>query len=697
MDQKKQVHWDKTSMRESNPGAFEMHVSRNAITLLFSEARSDDDPGHEPSVASSVNRINMNPTTAKQLALAVNKVLKECEAKYGQDFYRHPSPAEPAPLSTPGEAPSLSEGVDEGNKSDLLFQLVRKLDVEAGYERSFKITHSVLLQNRFLLGVSKKEVGPGAEERLVEACRSMGIPNNFLDIFKEHFPVSDYIHFGFEQNEKTVVYKVYLEFFETISKEISKSRQPPRPSLLHLGLKWDADTPSRQALTRYTWHPWISSEEILQRVSPILEAERSGVAKQAVERLISLAKARIPDRDILFLEVTEEGNPRRSFDINVYRANLQVAEIYPLLSVLCRRHSIPFDTFHSLYDGIKNERFGHLAAGIGREGNDFFTIYYGVQGTFGADSGEKSLGENGPAVSAKYRPPTRKRRVIRVEDTDDNARHLYRLVKDLGMQGAFERSFKFLDGTLLTDRFLFGFRRPSSDTALDSAIIDVCRHIDMPEDHRKMFQAELHEANIVLFGFEKSAKGSIYKAYLEFSNRLKEAVTQDPKPESVVIHNGYKWDAFDNSRKVAAEYRALHILRPKDISIRLLGEIYGNKKGNSYFIIDDMLDLAGTRTTPGELLYFEVSEENNLRKSFDINMYFANLQVAELYPMLVEAARHFSIEMDQFDELYEGVKDYKFGHVSGGIDRQGKDFLTFYFSERKDPGKDGHLGWKRGY
>jgi hypothetical protein len=569
--------------------------------------------------------------------------------------------------------------------------------VESGYERSFKIANSALLQNRFLLGVSKKEMGPRAEERLAEACRLMGMPGNFLELFQEHFPLSNYIHFGFEQNEETIVYKVYLEFFDTISEQISKSSRQPGPSMLHLGLKWDADNPSRQALTRYTWHPWISSEEILKRAFQILETGRGVAARQAVERLISLAQARIPDRDILFLEVTEEGNPRRSFDINVYRANLQVAEIYPMLSVLCRRHSIPFNTFHSLYEGIKNERFGHLAAGIGREGNDFFTIYYGVEGKFGNGSKKTDHREDDTVFSLKFIPSERKRRIIRVEETDDKARHLYRLVKDLGMQTAFERSFKFLEQTLLTDRLLLGFRRPPSDTALDSAIINLCRQIDMPDDHREMIEAELNEANIIMFGYENSGKSAIYKVYLEFISRLKEAVKQDPMPDSVVIHHGFKWDIDDNSQKIVAQYRALNILHPKDISARLLEEIYGNKKGNSYGIVDDLLDLAGTRTQPGKLTYFEVSEENNLRKSFDVNMYLADLQVAEIFPMLVAAARHHSLEMDQFDELYEGVKDYKFGHVSGGIDRQGKDFLTFYFSERKNSTKNGHHGWRRGY
>ena len=210
----------------------------------------------------------------------------------------------------------------------------------------------------------------------------------------------------------------------------------------------------------------------------------------------------------------------------------------------------------------------------------------------------------------------------------------------------------------------------------------------MPDDYREKFQAKLNEAGIILFGYEKSGESDRYKVYLEFVDRLKEAVKQVPMPDSVVTHNGFKWDAADNSRKIVAEYRALNILHPRDMSARLLQEIYGNRKENSYRIVDDMLDIAGTRTQPGKLLYFEVSEENNLRKSFDINMYLADLQVAELYPMLVEATRHYSVEMDQFDERYEGVKNYKFGHVSGGIDRQGRDFLTFYFAKRKGSKRD---------
>jgi hypothetical protein len=41
--------------------------------------------------------------------------------------------------------------------------------------------------------------------------------------------------------------------------------------------------------------------------------------------------------------------------------------------------------------------------------------------------------------------------------------------------------------------------------------------------------------------------------------------------------------------------------------------------------------------------------------------------------------RHYSIPSGEFDHLFEQVGDKIFGHLSGGIDREGKDFLTTYY------------------
>jgi len=677
----RKIHRDYSAMRSYFPDAFNISFDREKISMVFGVHHSGDGRDRGETVE-ACNRILMSPLTAKRLANALESVIQQHEVRYGSPEMKPLHSAGQAQVAEPHRKGDVTGKKGTHEKADLLFQLIQNLNTEIGYERSFKIANAALLPNRFLLGVSKEAVGLRADERLTETCSLMGMPKNLSDIFRNYLPQGNYVHFGFEQNEKTTVYKVYLEFLDTIEEEIRKNKHHPGPAMLHLGLKWDVSDPARQSLTRYTWHPWLASQEILERVSHTLESGRGEAARDAATQLVSLALARIPDRDILYLEVTEEGNPRRSFDINIYRANLQLAEIYPLLSMLCRRHSISFDKFHSLYDRIKTKRFGHLAAGIDREGNGFFTIYYGVENMFSDSSGEALPSDGSPAVSSKYSLPARRRRIIRVEETDDKAGHLFRLVKDLGLRAAFERSFKFLDRCLLTDRFLLGFKRPAPASGGDDAIMNVCRQIDMPGDFREMFREQLHEANIVLFGFEKNETNRAYKAYLEFNERLGQAVKQDPMPESVVIHTGFKWDVSDHSKKVITQYRAFHVLRAEDMAARLLQGFYENRRENPYRIVDDMVDLAGTRTQPGELLYLEVSEENNLRRSFDINMYLADLQMAEVYLLLVDMARFYSINLEQLEELYEAVKTYKFGHLAGGTDREGKSFLTVYFSEK---------------
>ena len=680
-DEQIKVRWDSSKVRSTYVNAFDASATKDEIILFLGMKEAWDSDLNEVTVRLS-DRIVLSPFNAKKFLIQLEDLIHSYESKYG--LMDQQSQQQSALNRIPSHSRRLSSSKEE--KSDentgLLFQLVKNLNVEAGFERSFKVVNAVLLNNRFLLGVSKKAVGQRADDRLTETCSLMGMPKNLLDIFKHYLPQGNYVHYGFEQNEKTIVYKVYLEFFEAINEEIKKSKRRPGPALLHLGLKWDISDPERQSLTRYTWYPWLPSHEILQRVSHILEPERGEAARQAAEQLISLALARMPYRDILYLEVTEEGNPRLSFDINVYRANLQLAEVYPLLSMLCRRHSISFETFHSLYDRIKPKRLGHLAAGADREGNSFFTAYYGVEETFGESSRGPLLSDSGAAVPSKYSLPPRRQRIIRVEETDNDAGHLFRLVENLRLRGGYEHSFKFLKNIFLTDRFLFGVKRPKGSAGQDNAILNICREIDMPQDYREMFRSGLKEANFVLFGFEKNEKNRVYKAYLEFSERLAQAVRQKPRPENVVIYTGFKWDVSDNSHKVMARYTAYPLFRAGDIAVRIANSFYGGARNDPYPIVDDILDLAGTRTRPGELLYFEASEEGNPRNSFDINMYWANLQTAEIYPLLLNMARHYSIDLDQFEELYEGMKTQKFGHLSGGTDREGRDFLTVYFSEK---------------
>jgi hypothetical protein len=82
----------------------------------------------------------------------------------------------------------------------------------------------------------------------------------------------------------------------------------------------------------------------------------------------------------VYVEAAEEGNPRRSFDLNFYKAGLRVGDLRAPLSRLCDRYSIEDARLASLLEQSGTRPFGHLSGGVGREAEDFLTVYYEIEG-----------------------------------------------------------------------------------------------------------------------------------------------------------------------------------------------------------------------------------------------------------------------------------------------------------------------------
>ncbi|MBW1999284.1 MAG: hypothetical protein JRJ29_15155, partial [Deltaproteobacteria bacterium] len=280
-----------------------------------------------------------------------------------------------------------------------------------------------------------------------------------------------------------------------------------------------------------------------------------------------------------------------------------------------------------------------------------------------------------------------------VEERDERAGLLFRLVSGLGVQVGVERSFKMFSGTLLSDRLLLGFKRSSLGGDTQGRILDICKEIGMPGDFLDTFEELLPESNIVLFGFEKNHKGGIYNSYLEFGDRIVKAIRREPSaPEPVAIHEGFKWDAADSSNKTRAKYTCFPRLSLKDMSRRIARIVPGGVRARTFCLVGDVLELVSSRVGSEALLYFEATEEANPRRSFDVNLYRANLRLGELYPILLRMCLHYDIPPRSFDAVYEPVKNHKFGHLTGGTDREGRDFLTVYFGRKGSQGPRSPVG-----
>jgi hypothetical protein len=79
------------------------------------------------------------------------------------------------------------------------------------------------------------------------------------------------------------------------------------------------------------------------------------------------------------VEAAEEGNPRRSFDLNFYKARLRLDHLMPALRALCGRYGAGREAIERIAAQAGKRPFGHLSGGLGRDGQDFLTVYYELE------------------------------------------------------------------------------------------------------------------------------------------------------------------------------------------------------------------------------------------------------------------------------------------------------------------------------
>lgn len=255
----------------------------------------------------------------------------------------------------------------------LPFRLVEEAGVACGYERSVKLLDGRILANRYLLGI---DTADAPRDRLLAMCRRLGMPDDYVERFEDGLPEANLVFLGFEDNESNCVFKVYLEFWEKQKARIAADSGDTQPGLLHVGYKWRAGDDAVRAVTQYMWRPRLSVADMLAQLRDIYRGHAGAGALEIASGIVELAASRGDGRSFRYLEVAEEGNPRKSFDINLYGGALILNDIRPFVLRKCRDFSIPEELPDRLFrlDGAK--RFGHISGGVGRGGEDFLTIYY---------------------------------------------------------------------------------------------------------------------------------------------------------------------------------------------------------------------------------------------------------------------------------------------------------------------------------
>jgi len=353
-------------------------LAREGDDVVIDFGRLDGVPLPSGLISISVtDRVTLKLETARRLLVWLDDSLKPHSARMRAEQAKALSPGAAAVAARPDQTPQRPAQDASGERAAQLLRLVGAWGVPHQYERSLRLTEGALQANRFLLTVNTSDIPPDALSQVLAVCDRFEMPAHLRAAAVEHFAMARCVHFGFEGQPDSIVCKLYLER-EVTGQEADRARSGNQPVLLHLAFKWDL-LRDAAVTTRYFWYPFLSAREVEARLAHVYRDGPPG--SEAIARsLLRLAVERAPAERLQYLEVEEAENARRSFDLNVYNAKLQVKDIHPLMQQMRENFAIRPGQFQALYDQIKALALGHLAGGVHRNGKDFFNLYYGAVG-----------------------------------------------------------------------------------------------------------------------------------------------------------------------------------------------------------------------------------------------------------------------------------------------------------------------------
>lgn len=247
------------------------------------------------------------------------------------------------------------------------------------FERSFRLSAGTVETRRGLLSIPvsvlQEHNVPAAE--VLQICQAMSSPESHQSSIARFLPSAGCVHFGFEAANTAKIGKCYLELPSSTASQ-----------LVFLGFKWSLDDDRLAVVSRYRALP-ISDQPALQTqlLQQIPSAGRVA-ARELIETCVPGRLTRQQLGELRLLEVSEEGSPRRSLDLNVYERQLTLRDIAEPTTVfaggfedntateaaeMATRRLTDWLTLHA------DSHLGHISLGTDRQGQPFLTLYHAAE------------------------------------------------------------------------------------------------------------------------------------------------------------------------------------------------------------------------------------------------------------------------------------------------------------------------------
>ncbi|NVK42878.1 MAG: hypothetical protein HWE39_16675 [Oceanospirillaceae bacterium] len=248
-----------------------------------------------------------------------------------------------------------------------------------------------------------------------------------------------------------------------------------------------------------------------------------------------------------------------------------------------------------------------------------------------------------------------------------------RLLAELRRRGLLpvgERSCKLREGQLLTERFLLGI--PAGELPRE-AFFELAREFGLGAAGQARLRQCLDGASEIQFAFEQEGDRTLCKLYLEYWDALVQRV-RDGNIGPELLNLGLKWPEAEPEKLVEDRYVCMPKLPHLDILERLRG-----RQGALGEIVAELVIWACAAVPDRSLVYLEVDDAAGGRRSYDLNLYPCRRRLADAAPRLLAISDRLGCEREVLCDLLGRYGDAPLGHISGGSDRQGRSFFTFYY------------------
>ena len=238
-------------------------------------------------------------------------------------------------------------------------------------EGSVKLSRGQTCFERALVGVDLASLPYAVIDPVLDA---MGMIKDGRRALQDALPGANKMLFGIEQTADRTVHKVYLEFWERLVRELHSGGNRGEPTLLYLGFKWDKASPDRLVTDRYVCYPLLPVRDILRRIHALYPAHVHPPIAQLDQLIREASKPLIRD-SFVYVEVCGDDNARRSFDLNIYKAGLTLGRAASQLRAIANHYGVG-TAVDTLLNTHGHQLLGHISGGVGRNGEDFTSLYH---------------------------------------------------------------------------------------------------------------------------------------------------------------------------------------------------------------------------------------------------------------------------------------------------------------------------------